>query len=224
MMFMTALQSQSSPTDAVRVHEIEYSEGKPSYILMDRFGHVVQPVDDYLSHLTADGVSPTTVRSLAYDLRDLWVYLDQLAITLDEVAVDDLEKWIGWLRLPPELRFMYEQILLLDATPACSDSTVARKLSTVVGFFEYRYGHGAPEVRSAEPRQQPKTASAGVSREGTADAERLGGGALTWGIPSATEPPETARPAEEPGSDGQAKDGDLIPDDGTLPQRLAPLR
>jgi hypothetical protein len=115
------------------------TDARLSYAMLNQLGHLIEPVDDYLDYLTATGTSERVARGLGYDLKDFWVYLHQLDISVEEVSTEDLENWIDWLRLPSELRFASDHIVLLGVAPTSNDTVVSRKLSTVVGFLDYMY-------------------------------------------------------------------------------------
>ena len=65
---------------------------------------VVGPVDRFLAHLSSVDRSPTTVRSYAFDLRDLFSLLAQIDVAWDAVRLEDLGRFVGWLRQSPAER------------------------------------------------------------------------------------------------------------------------
>ncbi|WP_410625616.1 site-specific integrase [Amycolatopsis sp. cmx-8-4] len=67
-------------------------------------GLVVVPVDRFLAHLTAIDRSPNTVRAYAHDLRDYFDFLTCRGLQWDEVVLEDLGRFVTWLRLPVEAR------------------------------------------------------------------------------------------------------------------------
>lgn len=51
--------------------------GRRSVTVVDAAGVPVWPIEEFLSHLVAVGMAPNTVQGYAYDLRDLFTWLDQ---------------------------------------------------------------------------------------------------------------------------------------------------
>ena len=121
----------------MRVQKLIEPDGLDSYTVVDSVGLPIELVDQYLSYLTARNSSPNTVRSYAFDLRDFWTFLEQRGIAPMEVNVDDLAQWMAWLRLPRALRFGERTITPIDSTPHMAPTTVSRKLSAVVSFYEF---------------------------------------------------------------------------------------
>src|SRR4051794_34579642 len=84
----------------------------------------VAPVDRFLAHATTVERSPQSVRSYAFDLRDLFEFLAVAKIGWTSARLEDFGRFVGWLRVrrAPD-----------DASPGrhrggCSPSTVNRKL------------------------------------------------------------------------------------------------
>jgi hypothetical protein len=67
-------------------------------------GLVVEPVDRYLAHLTAIERSPNTVKAYAHDLRDYFVFLRSRSVEWADVSLEDLGRFVEWLRLAGEAR------------------------------------------------------------------------------------------------------------------------
>ncbi len=65
-------------------------------------GLVVEPVDQFLAHLTAIERSPNTVKAYAHDLRDYFEFLQARGLRWDQVLLEDLGRFVTWLRLPEE--------------------------------------------------------------------------------------------------------------------------
>lgn len=104
-------------------------------------GLVVEPADRFLAHLTAIDRSPNTVRAYAHDLRDYFEFLECHGLQWDRVVLEDLGRFVSWLRLPGEAR---------DGTVAMlpwvegnlTSATVNRKLSALASFYEFHQRHG----------------------------------------------------------------------------------
>lgn len=104
-------------------------------------GMVVDPVDRFLAHLTAIDRSPNTVRAYAHDLRDYFQFLDHRGLRWDQVVLEDLGRFVSWLRLPDEARD--GRVAVLPWVEAnMSAATVNRKLSALASFYEFHHRHG----------------------------------------------------------------------------------
>ncbi|MBO0807538.1 MAG: site-specific integrase [Actinobacteria bacterium] len=115
------------------------SGGESATVLTD--GLVVDPVDRFLAHLTAIGRSPNTVRAYAHDLRDYFEFLACRGLSWDRVALEDLGRFVVWLRLPVEARD--GRVAALPWVESdLGAATVNRKLSALASFYEFHQRHG----------------------------------------------------------------------------------
>ena len=112
-----------------------------SWTLVDRDAAVVEPVEGFLSHLHAVERSPNTVRAYAHDLRDWFEFLDQRGLPWSRVRLEDVGRFVGWLRLPAPAR-SDNVSALPGAESVCSEATVNRKLSAISAFYEFHQRHG----------------------------------------------------------------------------------
>ncbi|MET9353624.1 site-specific integrase [Streptomyces sp. NPDC006617] len=55
-------------------------DGPLSYTVVGDDGLPVDAVEDFLTYLAATGASPNTVQGYAYDLRDFFVWLEQVGL------------------------------------------------------------------------------------------------------------------------------------------------
>jgi site-specific recombinase XerD len=118
-----------------------------SWTVLDESFVVLAPVERFLAHLSAVERSPGTVRSYAFDLRDLFWFLRQHELDWSEITLEQLGRFVGWLRLPPAARNGHVAVLP-SVEPYCSASTINRKLSAVASFYEFHARHG--EVTCAQ--------------------------------------------------------------------------
>jgi integrase/recombinase XerD len=141
----------------MRVQQLNFESGSTSFTVVDESGLPVVAIDEYLAYLTARNSSPNTVRAYAYDLRDFWVFLGQRGQTHREIGLEDLAAWMAWLRIPASLRAA-TNVVRIDPEPALADSTISRKLSAIVAFYEHlglRDAQVAPlinQLRQGRPR------------------------------------------------------------------------
>lgn len=124
----------------VRVQRLVMPTGVESMtVLAD--GLVVDPVDRFLAHLTAIDRSPNTVRAYAHDLRDYFEFLQCRSLRWDQVALEDLGRFVTWLRLPVDARGgRVVQMPWVEANLVAV--TVNRKLSALASFYEFHQRHG----------------------------------------------------------------------------------
>lgn len=115
--------------------------GEESWTVLDPAHDVVAPVDRFLSHLSAVERSPATVRSYAFDLRDFVEFLDQAGVAWERVQLEDLGRFVSWLRLSPGERGG-NVTHLPRAVDHCSAATINRKLSAVASFYQFHQRHG----------------------------------------------------------------------------------
>lgn len=117
------------------------SGGEESWTVLDPAYDVIAPVERFLAHLAAIERSPGTVRSYAFDLRDYFTFLEQMDVSWQSVRLEDLGRFVAWLRLPPGER-AGGVTRLGRVADYCSASTINRKLSAVGSFHEFHQRHG----------------------------------------------------------------------------------
>jgi integrase/recombinase XerD len=124
----------------VRVQRVLMASGaESSTVLSD--GLVIEPVEMFLSHLSAMERSPNTVRAYAHDLSDFFSYLQIRDLDWTAVRLEDLGRFVAWLRLPNEAR-TGRVASMPWVEGALSASTVNRKLSALASFYEFHARHG----------------------------------------------------------------------------------
>jgi integrase/recombinase XerD len=113
---------------------------RQSWTLVDRDSAVVEPVEEFLAHLHAIERSPNTVKAYAHDLRDWFEFLDQRGLVWSRVRLEDVGRFVAWLRLPASAR-VGNVAVLPTAESACLEATVNRKLSAISAFYEFHQRH-----------------------------------------------------------------------------------
>jgi integrase/recombinase XerD len=98
-----------------------------SWTLVDADAAVMEPVEGFLSHLHAIERSPNTVKAYAHDLRDWFEFLDQRGLDWSQVRLEDVGRFVAWLRLPETAR-AGNVAALPSADSVCVEATVNRKL------------------------------------------------------------------------------------------------
>jgi integrase/recombinase XerD len=96
----------------------------------------VQPIERYLAYLTDIERSPNTVKAYAHDLKDWFVFLTGQGLDWREVRLEDVARFVAWLRRPVAARD--GSIAVLPSVEHhCGESTVNRKLSALSAFYQY---------------------------------------------------------------------------------------
>jgi integrase/recombinase XerD len=124
----------------LRVQRVVMPSGVKSATVL-RGGMTVDPIDRFLAHLTAVDRSPNTVRAYAHDLRDYFEFLGCRELQWDRVVLEDLGRFVTWLRLPCEARDGRVAVLPWVDADVCA-ATVNRKLSALASFYEFHQRHG----------------------------------------------------------------------------------
>ena len=106
--------------------------GRESWTLLGDDGEVVEPAERYLAYLAAIERSPNTVRAYAVSLKLWFEFLRQAAVSWDEVGVEDVARFVAWLRAPAA-----NVIVLADGRGARRPASVNRYLAGVFGFYDH---------------------------------------------------------------------------------------
>ena len=126
--------------DRLRVQRVIMPSGVVSATLLVD-GFVLEPVERFLAHLTAIERSPNTVKAYAHDLRDFFTYLLSRDLEWTAVVLEDIGRFMAWLRLPRDSR-SGGLVLLPWVEGDLSARTVNRKLSALASFYEFHQRHG----------------------------------------------------------------------------------
>lgn len=97
----------------------------------------VPAIESYLAWLSHIERSPNTVRAYALDLKAYFAFLHATGIAWDQVTLEQLGQFTGWLRQPAD-----NVVVLATGRPARSASTVNRMLTAVFGFYDFHARHG----------------------------------------------------------------------------------
>ncbi len=111
--------------------------GRESYTVIGPDQRVIEPIDTYLSFLTNIEKSPNTVRAYGHDMADYWRFLLEEDAPWDKPTVDRMAEYVSWLRRPAG-----NVVVLTGEEQRLSKSTVNRKLSVLMGFYEYHQRRG----------------------------------------------------------------------------------
>src|SRR5437764_3864192 len=116
--------------------EIETQDKQRCYVDIDEEGTLVEPIVRYLKYLDRIGVARNTRRSYATALRLYWQYLEQEELDWQQITLDDLARFVLWLKVPSG------SLKVLPAHPveqARSNRTINHTLTVVRGFYDYQW-------------------------------------------------------------------------------------
>ncbi len=120
----------------MRVVEVLTQEHLQRYVVIDETGTLVEPIAHYLKYLDRIGSARHTLRSYATMLRLYWEFLMREQLDWQQVTLDDLSRFVLWLKLPTK------SLKVLPAHPvpqARSNRTINHALSVLTGFYDYHW-------------------------------------------------------------------------------------
>ncbi len=120
----------------MRVVEVETQDQKIRYVVVDAEGKLVIPAVHYLKYLDRLGSARNTLRSYAAALRLYWEFLSQEQLDWQLITLDDLSRFVLWLKLP------CGSLKVLPAHPveqARSNRTINHTLTVIRGFYDYQW-------------------------------------------------------------------------------------
>lgn len=127
----------------MRVQRVLMPDGSESWTVLGDDGRPVPPVERFLAHLHALDRSPTTQRTYATSLKLWLVFLDGIGADLDEAGVDQVSRFIAWLRAPAD-----NVAVLPGGTSRCSPATVNKHLAALFSFYDYQARNGVTLAQS----------------------------------------------------------------------------
>lgn len=115
--------------------------GAESWTLLDDDQVPVEPVERFLAYLSSVERSPNTVKAYAHDLKDWFYFLARLGRVWRDATLEDVARFVAWLRLPPAARDG-AVVVLPSVEHHCSAASVNRKLAALTSFCEFHARHG----------------------------------------------------------------------------------
>jgi integrase/recombinase XerD len=103
----------------------------------------IDPVERFLAYLASIERSPNTLKAYAHDLKDWFTFLEVRGLDWRVVALEDVARYVAWLRLPPAARDGRVRVLP-SVEHHCSEASVNRKLAALTSFCEFHARHGVP--------------------------------------------------------------------------------
>src|SRR6266478_6496858 len=120
----------------MRVVEIETQDHQKRYVVIDEEGRLVVPVVHYLKYLDRIGSARNTLRSYAAALRLYWEFLSQEQLDWQQITLDDLSRFVLWLKLPSG---SFKVVPAHPVEQARSNRTINHTLTVVRGFYDYHW-------------------------------------------------------------------------------------
>jgi integrase len=125
-------------TGACRTQRVVLGEGERTWTVVDREHRVVAAAEEYLEYLRMLGRSPNTVKSYARALALWWEFLAVYELAWDAVTIEDLARFLGWLRSGDETG-----LASIERRPArFSEGTIALRLQAVCSLYRYHHFNG----------------------------------------------------------------------------------
>jgi site-specific recombinase XerD len=135
---MTGPPLTTPMTGACRTQRVVLGDGARTWTVVDREHRLVEAAEQYLEYLRMLGRSPNTVKSYARALGLWWQFLDVYELAWDAVTIEDLGRFLGWLRSGDEPR-----LASIERRPArFSEGTVALRLQAVCSLYRYHHFNG----------------------------------------------------------------------------------
>ena len=135
---MADLALITSPGVVCRTQRVVLGDGRRTWTVVDREHRVVEAAEEYLEYLRMLGRSPNTVKSYARALALWWQFLDVYELAWDAVTIEDLGRFLGWLRSGDE-----PGLASIERRPArFSEGTVALRLQAVCSLYRYHHFNG----------------------------------------------------------------------------------
>ncbi len=111
--------------------------GAVSWTVLGDDGAPIAPVENYLAYLAALERSPNTQRAYATSLKLWFTFLAGTDAEWSAVRVDDVARFVAWLRAPAA-----NVIVLETGTAVRAPATINRHLAAVFGFYEHHARSG----------------------------------------------------------------------------------
>ncbi len=123
---------------ACRTQRVTLPAGERTWTVLDPGHRVVEPAEQYLEYLRMLGRSPNTVKSYARAFALWWQFLDAYELAWDAVTIEDLGRFLGWLRSGDE-----PGLASIERRRArFSEGTVALRLQAVCSLYRYHHFNG----------------------------------------------------------------------------------
>ena len=135
---MAASALINARTGVCRTQRVVLPGGERTWTVVDAEHRVVEPAEQFLEYLRMLGRSPNTVKSYARALALWWEFLSAYELGWDAVTVEDLGRFLGWLRTGDS-----PALVSIERRQArFSEGTIALRLQAVCSFYRYQHFNG----------------------------------------------------------------------------------
>jgi integrase/recombinase XerD len=120
----------------IRVQEVILENNQKRYMLVDEFGMPNIPAMKYLKYIDNVGKSYNTQKTYCYSLKLYFEYLQEINMDYQNVNINSLANFVGWLRNP------YETNNVINIRPVKSKRTartINLIMTAVTNFYDYLY-------------------------------------------------------------------------------------
>ncbi len=120
----------------MHVVEIQTQDHQRRFVVINDAGDLVEPIMQYLKYLDRIGAARNTLRAYATALRLYWQYLEQERLVWQQITLDDLARFVLWLKVPSG------SLKVLPVHPveqARSNRTINQTLNVVRSFYDYHW-------------------------------------------------------------------------------------
>jgi site-specific recombinase XerD len=121
-----------------RTQRVVLPDGERTWTVLDGDHCVVEAAEQYLEYLRMLGRSPNTVKSYARALALWWQFLATHELAWDAVTVEDLGRFLGWLRTGNSLALASIE----RRSARFSEGTIALRLQAICSFYRYQHFNG----------------------------------------------------------------------------------
>lgn len=120
----------------MHVVEVQTQDAQRRYVVIDEYGELVEPIVRYLKYLDRLGSARQTLRSYAYALKQYWEFLSQEHLDWQHITLDDLSRFVLWLKLPSG---SLKVVPMQPVEQARSNRTINHTVTVVRGFYDYHW-------------------------------------------------------------------------------------
>ena len=126
--------------------EFKTTDGRTRYYLAGEDGLPVEPVMKFLKFRDAASYARNTLKGECIQLMHYFEFLDERGKQYEDVTIDDIARFVGWLRNPD----IEKKIVSLRAKPAHAAETINKHIDTVIAFYDYLMRHDGMENRLSQ--------------------------------------------------------------------------
>jgi len=130
----------------MKVIEVTTTDNKTRYYLANETGVPVEPVLQYLKFKDNVGYARNTLRMHCIHLKHYFSFLKEGGKDYKQATVDDLARFIGWLKNPD----IGKRIVPLRLEPVHKAQTINANIDTVIAFYDYLMLHEGMENHLSE--------------------------------------------------------------------------